>query len=199
MTKPADDFDAVRLVIEALQPFDNNERERIIRWAAEKLGMVGTQVTPLPLASPGPATQSTTLLAPMNSSVNKDIRSFVSEKNPRSDGQMAAVVAYYYHFEAPTADRKDSIGKEELTDACRKAERSRPARPEQVLVNAYHAGLLDRAGTAGQYKLNSVGENLVAMVLPEQKASPTSSPRKPSTKKSASKKEIRSKSKSKSK
>ena len=32
MTKPPDDFDAVRLVIEALEPFDAKERERI-RWA----------------------------------------------------------------------------------------------------------------------------------------------------------------------
>jgi len=39
MTKPTDDFEAVRLVIQALEPFDAKERERIIRWAAEKLGM----------------------------------------------------------------------------------------------------------------------------------------------------------------
>jgi hypothetical protein len=89
-------------------------------------------------------------------------------KNPKSDNQMTAVVAYYYHFGAPAAERKDSIGKEELIDACRKSDRKRPARPEQVLVNTYHAGLLDKAGPSGQYKLNSVGENLVAMVLPEQ-------------------------------
>jgi hypothetical protein len=92
-------------------------------------------------------------------------------KHPKSDNQMAAVVAYYYHFEAPAADRKDSIGKGELIDACRKSDRNRPARPEQVLVNTYHAGLLDKAGPAGQYRLNSVGENLVAMVLPKQNAS----------------------------
>jgi hypothetical protein len=34
-----------------------------------------------------------------------------------------------------------------------------------VLVNAYQDGVLDR-GRTGHYKLNSVGENLVAMALP---------------------------------
>jgi hypothetical protein len=94
---------------------------------------------------------------------------------------MAAVVAYYHHFEAPLSDRKDSIGKEDLVDACRKSDRARPKRPEQVLVNAYHAGLFDRAGKAGQYRLNSVGENLVAMVLPEQGASYPPASKKPTT------------------
>lgn len=188
MTKPPDDFEAVRLVIEALEPFDTKERERIIRWAAEKLGMVT-----LPLASVGAASlsvvqQSSAPSVPTGPTVSKDIKSFVSQKNPRSDSQMAAVVAYFHHFEAPLAERKDSIGKEDLIDACRKAERTRPKRPEQVLVNTYHAGLLDRAGTAGQYRLNSVGENLVAMVLPEQAVSSSTSTRKSSTKKANAKK-----------
>lgn len=51
-------------------------------------------------------------------------------------------------------------------EACRKVDRKRPAAPSQVLVNAYHAALFDR-GDRGVYRLNSVGENLVAMVLPE--------------------------------
>lgn len=170
MTKPADDLEAIRLVIQALEPFDSKDRERIIRWATEKLGMSAVPAGPQHPAGALPATPG---------SVPKDLKSFVMAKRPKSDNQMAAVVAYYYHFEAPPAERKDSIGKEELIDACRKSDRKRPARPEQVLVNTYHAGLLDKAGSAGQYRLNSVGENLVAMVLPEQNASATPSPRKP--------------------
>lgn len=193
MTKPADDFEAVRLVIDALEPFDPKERERIIRWAAEKLGMVAP-----PPASSGAAALS---LAPQPSAplaagpaVSKDIKSFVLQKNPRSDNQMAAVVAYFHHFEASPSERKESIGKEDLINACRKSDRNRPKRPEQVLVNTYHAGLLDKAGTAGQYRLNSVGENLVAMVLPEQRASSTSTPRKSAARKGWAKKKVRSRS-----
>jgi len=33
------------------------------------------------------------------------------------------------------------------------------------MINAYKAGVFDKAAS-GRYKLNSVGENLVAMVLP---------------------------------
>jgi hypothetical protein len=184
MTKPVDDLEAIRLVIEALDPFDAKERERIIRWASEKLGMAAPSALAPSTAVPPhqPGTSSVAVGAA------KDIKSFVMQKSPRSDNQMAAVVAYYYHFEAPATERKESIGKEELIDACRKSDRKRPARPDQVLVNTYHAGLFDKAGSAGQYRLNSVGENLVAMVLPEQGAATNSSTRKP---KAASGKHIR--------
>jgi hypothetical protein len=183
MTKPADDLEAIRIVTQALEPFDSKDRERIIRWAAEKLGM--TAMSALTTLGAPPALGTSTALQPPAgtalpaiSAVPKDIRSFVMAKHPKSDNQMAAVVAYYYHFEAPAAERKDSIGKKELLEACRKSDRKRPARPEQVLVNTYHAGLLDKAGSSGQYKLNSVGENLVAMVLPEQNASGNTALRK---------------------
>ena len=35
----ADDLDAVRAVVEALEPFGEDSRTRIIRWATEKLGI----------------------------------------------------------------------------------------------------------------------------------------------------------------
>ncbi|HAF95182.1 MAG: hypothetical protein A2X34_08825 [Elusimicrobia bacterium GWC2_51_8] len=179
MTKPADDLEAIRIVIQALEPFDSKDRERIIRWAAEKLGMSSSPTLAPASASTLAAPQHPAAVLPAAAgSVSKDIRSFVMTKKPKSDNQMAAVVAYFYHFEAPPAERKDSIGKEELMDACRKADRKRSPRPEQVLVNTYHAGLLDKAGSAGQYRLNSVGENLVAMVLPEQITTDATSSRK---------------------
>ena len=37
--KPADDLEAVRLVVEAVQNFEEEEQRRIFRWAAEKLGL----------------------------------------------------------------------------------------------------------------------------------------------------------------
>lgn len=194
MAKSPDDFEAVRLVIAAIEPFDLKERERIIRWATEKLGMATSPAATSGTAGLGLAAQPG---APLSAgpAVLKDIKSFVLQKNPRSDNQLAAVVAYFHHFEAPPSERKESIGKEDLIDACRKSDRKRPKRPEQVLVNTYHAGLLDKAGTAGQYRLNSVGENLVAMVLPEQRASSTSAPRKSSVRKGGAKKKVRSRSK----
>jgi hypothetical protein len=94
-----------------------------------------------------------------------DIKKFVTEKAPKSDVHFAATVAYFYQFKSPENQRKESITKEDLVEACRQVDRKRPKRSAQVLVNAYHDGLFDRGGK-GSYKLNSVGENLVAMALP---------------------------------
>ncbi len=48
MTKPTDDLEAVRAVTEALQGFDAQDQERILRWAREKLDLVATPDAPLP-------------------------------------------------------------------------------------------------------------------------------------------------------
>ena|SRR5271165_1504819 len=48
MTKPTDDLEAVRAVVEALQGFDAGDQERIIRWAREKLGPVESPAPPAP-------------------------------------------------------------------------------------------------------------------------------------------------------
>jgi hypothetical protein len=39
MTSKVDDLEAVRVLAETLHPFTSDDRERIIRWAREKLGM----------------------------------------------------------------------------------------------------------------------------------------------------------------
>jgi hypothetical protein len=42
MSKPVDDLEAVRVVVETLQGFKEDEQQRIFRWAAEKLGLTST-------------------------------------------------------------------------------------------------------------------------------------------------------------
>ena len=101
---------------------------------------------------------------------NVDIKSFVSVKAPQSDRQLAAVVAYYYRFEASASDRKESISKKDLEDVCRLAGRKRIRFPAQTLSNALNDGYLDKADR-GKYRINTVGENLVAMVLPSSEGS----------------------------
>ena len=78
----------------------------------------------------------------------------------------AAVVAYYHRFEAPPAERKDAINKDDLQEAMRLAGRPRFKDPAKTLNNAHILGLLDKGSEKGTYTLNSVGENLVAMTLP---------------------------------
>lgn len=166
MSGKTDDLEAVRLLADALEPFAVEDRERIIRWAREKLGM-GTATAAAP-AGPSrvdvtaePARDAATAAGP----ASVDIKKFVNEKAPRSDVHFAATVAYYHQFKALAQQRKDSITKEDLVEACRQVDRKRPKVPAQVLVNAYQDGLFDRGGK-GHYTLNSVGENLVAMALP---------------------------------
>jgi hypothetical protein len=96
-----------------------------------------------------------------------DIRSFIDAKKPRNDVQFAAAVAYYHQFEASPAEKKDAINKDDLQEAARKASRERFSKPIVTLSNAHKLGLLDRAGEKGYFSINSVGENLVAMTLPD--------------------------------
>ena len=84
--------------------------------------------------------------------------------------QFAAVVAYYYRFEASPDTQLESISAEVLQDAARLVNRHRLSRPRQTLINARAQGYLDQVDR-GQYRINSVGENLVAMTLPGTEAS----------------------------
>lgn len=208
MTKPADDLEAVRTISDTLEPFPDDDRERILRWVREKLGMSGVSTpgpaAPHTVASESPLPESPPVHPSASSSggtPQMDIRSFVAEKDPRNDIELAATVAYFYQFVAPEDAQKESITGNDLVEACRAASRPRPARPAQTLGNAFTAGVLDR-GAHGQYRLNAVGENLVAMVLPdsdgESKARRTanrkrSPARKKVTKKAAKKKAAKKK------
>ena len=160
--KKKDDLETVRILAEALEPFTDEERERIIRWSREKLGMKSSQI-------PNFATS----LPPLNSALPqsitkngpKNIKSFVQEKNPQSDVQFAAVTAYFYRFEAPQAEQKEAIGAKDLQDAARQARGYGFKDSLKTLNNGVSRGYFNRLGR-GEFTLNAVGENLVAMVLP---------------------------------
>ncbi len=96
----------------------------------------------------------------------QNIRSFTEEKLPKNDTQFATVAAYYYKFLVPENQRLDTIDKEVLQRALREASRKQPTNPNDTLNNAYKAGLLDRKDK-GQFAINAVGENLVAIALPD--------------------------------
>lgn len=166
MSKPADKFEATRIVTQTIQEFDPKDQAMIFRWVAETLGL------PEPFHGSSGATGRSSSGATQPTSGGSstgspalDIQSFVKAKNPRSDVQFAATVAYYYQFVAPESERKASISEGDLVDACRKVGRERPQKPYFTLNNAFHAGLLDRPDK-GSFSLNAVGENLVALTLP---------------------------------
>jgi hypothetical protein len=193
MSKPADDLEAVRAVVEAVQGFKEDEQQRIFRWAAEKLGLkspFGVSAPPVGAtpAAPGAQAQAAASAPPpagMPAANGQDIRSFVASKNPRSDVQFAATVAYYFQFEAPQAERKKSINKDDLQEATRKTGRERLKRPDQTLRNAHMLGLLDKGDEPGTFCVNTVGENLVAMTLPGDGTAPQRRAKKAPAKRAA--------------
>jgi len=169
MSSKPDDLEAVRTIVSTLSPFDAGEQERIIRWSREKLGLpteggsgatAKTQDAVHHSDAPAVAEGSHS----RQHATARDIKSFIAEKNPSSDNQFAAAVAYYYRFEAPQAARKDAITSEDLQEACRLAGRARLSQPGQTLRNAHGVGVLDKA-ERGAYAISTVGENLVAMTL----------------------------------
>jgi hypothetical protein len=161
------DFMAAEEIKAILHGRDKAEQERVIRWVSESLGILGVSVggiapaivpplTPLPIGQPA-----------QHGGIGhkKDIKTFVSEKKPKSDVQFATVMAYFYRFEVPQGERKEVILPQELQDAGRQARGFGFKEPLKTLSNAVALGYFDRAGR-GEFKLNAVGENLVAMTLP---------------------------------
>lgn len=188
-----DDYEAVRTVVATLEHFEAKDQERVIRWAREKLGLAAaapsastkTEAEPHP-ADGGPLAAAAAAAAPGKVT---DVKSFIEIKKPQSDSQFVAAVAYYYLFDAPEPQRKDSISSEVLQEACRKTGRERFTRPAQTLVNAHNQGYLDKGSERGSYVLNTVGENLVAMALPDGvKAGAATSSRRNTRSKSRGKK-----------
>jgi hypothetical protein len=165
-----DDFEVARQVAELLKGLDSERQVRVLRWVSESLG----------IAQSSPARRETTAAAStseVRAGGSADIKSFIAAKDPKSDNQFAAAVAYFYRFEAPQNERRDSITSEMLQEATRLAGRNRLGDPGKTLRNAKDMGYLD-VSDRGEFKINSVGENLVAMTLPSQGRAATARPAK---------------------
>lgn len=155
-------------VIAALAPLDEAARLTAVRAACDHLGVavpslqtvdsVG-EISPIQDAEP-----TTSRALPTT-----DIRSLRSQKKPKTDMEMACIVAYYLDSLAPTDEQKTSISKADVDKYFKQAGHKLPSRSDQLLVNAKGAGYFDSAGR-GKYKLNPVGHNLVVHTLPRTKS-----------------------------
>lgn len=168
MTKPHNDFEVAKSINDLLEPLNGERRERILRWVSESFGLSAVVADPTPPAKsvtsapPSPASQSHVA---SNVQTSVDIKSFVEQKSPRSDQHFAAVVAYYYRFQAPEQQRKTSVDTDTLQDATRLVGRKRLTNPLATLNNAKNSGYLN-SSAPGAFEISTVGENLVAMTLP---------------------------------
>lgn len=160
----SDDFDIAKGIFDQLKDLPAERQQRVLRWIAEGLGVAPALPAPSPqsIVTSTPAVPAPT---PTGGTGGSDIKTFIAGKAPKSDNQFAAAVAYFYRFEAPPAQKRDSINGDALQEAARLAGRKRLGNPRATLNNAKAAGYLDGAAP-GEFTINSVGENLVAMTLP---------------------------------
>jgi len=159
------DFLAAEEIKGILQGREKAEQERIIRWASESLNLVvpptatGGHVSSPSLSPMAPAAHT----GQHGTVLKKDIKAFVEEKKPKSAVHFVAVVAYFHRFEA--VEQKEAIIPDDVQDAARLAGWNRFKTPATPLNNAVTLGYLNRVGKS-TFKINAVGENLVAMALP---------------------------------
>lgn len=168
-----DDFDVAKAIVAQVKELPPERRERIFRWVAESIGLSAVA----PHSPSNPASQGAaggrhpaneTLQPPAGVATN--IKTFIASKAPKGDAQFAAAVAYFHRFEAPQAQRQETINATLLQEATRLAGRARFSNPLSTLNNAKRSGFLD-SNSRGEFTINSVGENLVAMTLPGEGAS----------------------------
>ncbi|MDD5139279.1 MAG: hypothetical protein PHY43_03340 [Verrucomicrobiales bacterium] len=189
--KADQELEAIQQIIKALEGLDDTARSRVISYVFQRLGLgmpAQTIATPTVFQSPG-GTMLPLQGAPAGTSHITDIRSLKESKAPKSDGEMAALVAYYLKHHAPPEERKDSIQREDIEKYFTQANFPLPKRPEFTLPNAKNAGYFDVA-EKGFYKLNPVGHNLIAHGLSEPRTSGSRS-KNGAKKKSNSKKTVR--------
>lgn len=160
----SDDFDIAKGIFDQLKELPAERQQRVLRWIAEGLGVPITGPQPPVTPTTGIVTAPPAVPIPSGGGTS-DIKSFVAAKSPKSDQQFATTVAYFYQFEAPPAQKRDSVTGEILQEAARLAGHKRLTNPRVTLNNAKAAGYLD-SSSRGEFTINSVGENLVAMTLP---------------------------------
>lgn len=177
---------AIETITNILQQLDKTAQQRVLQYAMQHLGLQVEQADLSP--STLSANRGAQVEQPTQHIQKKvvDIRSIRDQKQPSSDMEMAAIVAYYLSELASEEDRKDTIVTKDITTYFNQAGHPLPTGPQFTLPNAKAAGYFESAGR-GKYKLNPVGHNLVAYGLPRAKGESTSGPtrKKPKRKKKA--------------
>jgi hypothetical protein len=164
---------AIDRIVEALQSIDATARPTVLATVCAHLQIpMAAAVTMKPTMPPSvPASVETLPTAPAFQAANNavlDIRTLKLEKQPKTAGQMACLVAYYLQDAAPESERKATISAADLEKFFKQAGFKLPKALDQLLVDAKHSGYFEAAGK-GSYRLTPVGYNLVVHNLPANK------------------------------
>jgi hypothetical protein len=163
-----DDVKAISTLLAVLKPLDPDARVHVLEFVLKRLGISLTAGSaPLPDRL-GPTEINS---APQTPAVpvlggNVDIRSFATEKSPKTVNEKVAVIGFYLAHLTQPSERRDYLISDDIKTYFIQAGFQLPTGPANMtLANAKNAGYLN-ALDRGQYKLNPVGYNLVAHKLP---------------------------------
>lgn len=158
---------ALQVLLEALEPLDEDARNRVLDYTLKRLGM-------REISAPS-VTESHFRSDDAGDSRGggqiTDIRSLREAKQPATAIEMTAIVAYYLAEAAPEAERKEAVTTADVEKYFKQANYRLPTRMDKVLNNAAAAGYFDRSAR-GAYRLNPVGFNLVTQTLPRAQGAP---------------------------
>lgn len=157
-------LDAAQKIVAELHGMTPENQSLALQFAMQTLRLTAPTAHPTPTpALTHPHAPNTQVVASAPGQPT-DIKSFTTAKAPKSDQQFAAVAAYYYQFEAPEGERRETIDPDVLKSAGRLSGYGQAKDWRATLNNAMRSGYFNRSGR-GEFALSSVGENLVAITL----------------------------------
>lgn len=171
------ELQAMQSIIGALDPLDDEARQRVIDYAFTRLGLTRKEPEE---SIPDPQAVEEAPPRP----VGTDVRTLREEKEPKSANEMAAIVGYYLAELVP--EKKTEIGTSDVETYFKQANFPLPQVARKTLPNAAAAGYFEAVGD-GRYKLNPVGHNLVAHTLPRKSKAPRKRPSRTRSKSKATK------------
>jgi hypothetical protein len=183
---------AMGTVLSALRDLDSDARVHVVEFVIRRLGIQTGNMALLTQeenSALAPTVNVQEQPSPARFGAAADIRSLAAEKNPATVNEKVALVAYYLGHIAPPEERRNYIVSNDIALYFKQANFPLPkAQPSITLANAKNAGYLN-ALDRGQFKLNSVGYNLIAHKLPGAISGDAKrkSSRKPSKKKARAK------------
>lgn len=184
------ELQAIQQILAALDPLDDESRDRVITYVFQRLGIHNMHRAAAPGSmAPAEPYEPNEAPPPMPREFperRQDIRSLAEQKVPKNVVDRVTLVAYYLGEVAPQSERKASISGADVTKYFKQAGFPIPASTRGALFAARDAGYLDVV-ERGAYKLNPVGHNRIVHSLPAD--SGTSGRKSTSRRKSARKKE----------
>ena len=176
--KPDGEVKAMDAAFNALSSLKPEEKRRVLTWLWEKLEVGGAQPVglQLPAAPPVPGVN----LSPAAPSGNLTAKSFLAQKDPKTDAERITCLAYYLtHYKATLRFKTKALAAANI-----EAAQPKFSNPAVAVMNAAGSKYLSAAG-GGDKQITVLGEKLVDALPDREKVNTLRKPRrrKPAKKK----------------